>query len=316
MLFSGRAYYNLLWLEKLRGNTIPAKGFEILDYRKLSLAELFINLENLNIFFNEVTFSRYCEDLDSPEELIESLGLDDGDEKREGYLLCFELWRRLLPEKECVSIFCDELDRIIAKYEKDRDDEELLQTLHHLIDILDRNTVTSDSAHEIFNRLSMYIAHDLENVIFTYIDTMITDGLEDEYLALLDHFMPYVSDKRNLQFLKLKTLSNDFEEEKENLSGFLVSSLTEDLNFPLSLHLLFYLTEMRNDELFSELFATLASSTKEEDSLVALLDVLVEYHRKRGREEKEKQVTRFLQNHLGDSGKKVRVTPSKVLALL
>ena len=53
MPFFGRAYYNLLWLEKLRGNSIPAKTWEIMDYRALALKELFVMLEDLDPLFQE-----------------------------------------------------------------------------------------------------------------------------------------------------------------------------------------------------------------------------------------------------------------------
>ena len=50
--------------------------------------------------------------------------VEDENAKREDrvYLLIFELWRRLASHKPSLSIFCDELDYIISRFEEDEDD--------------------------------------------------------------------------------------------------------------------------------------------------------------------------------------------------
>ena len=318
MLFSGRAYYNLLWLERLRGNSIPAHKWEFLDYRELDFATLFSMLHEFNIFFDADTFESLSEDADSPEEFSERIEIEDKDDKRKIYLIVFELWRRLIEDKESVSIFCDELDRIVAAYETEKDDQQLLFILHKVLEILERNTCLDEPPEEIFQRLSLYIAHDLENVIYTYIDTKLKSGSEDSCLNLIEHFMPYIKEKRALKFLKLKSLPNAFYEEKEKLTIYIVSSLQENVNLSLSISILFYLIERNSAELFSELFSFLIHHISEEKPLVALLDVLVAYHRKMGQEEKQQQVYQFLQKRLS-TPKKGKISPTqknKVLSFL
>ena len=115
MELKGKALYNLLRINWLEDPSIGVQPWQVEDYRVLSTADLFSKLEKLKIPLNEESFLLYVESSDSPEELVECLCLDDEDLEisDQSYLLLFELWRRLIPEKESLSIFCDELDRLI-----------------------------------------------------------------------------------------------------------------------------------------------------------------------------------------------------------
>jgi hypothetical protein len=73
MLFSGRAYYNLLWLEKQRGQFRQSEPWESLDYRELSTDDLFGLLNQGDFSFDENSFIDFCFDLDAPEEFADSL---------------------------------------------------------------------------------------------------------------------------------------------------------------------------------------------------------------------------------------------------
>ncbi len=318
MLFSGRAYYNLLWLSKLRGQNIPAEDWESFDYRGFSTNSLFALLQTYHIYFDSKDFILFCDDLNNPEDLIERLDVEEGELKRKVYIVIFELWRRLLPEKGSISIFCDELDHLIASYKGAPNEDALFDILNQVLEILDRNTEMGQSPREVFSRLCLYIAHNLENVIYTYIDTRMKEDAEGGYLSFIDHFMPYVEEKRALQFLKLKALSNVFAKEKESLAAYLVHSLQESSNFSLSVPMLFFLIEEKYQELFSEFFSFLVEKTTEEKKLVVLLDVLMAYHREMGQVEKQGHVHHFLTLFLSTNTKKVITVDSKqrVLSLL
>jgi hypothetical protein len=315
MLFSGRGYYNLLWLQRLRG--LPANGevWESLDYRTLTLSKLWTSLSKLSLYFNQETFAAFCAPLDSPEELIQILMPHESEEKNKVYLLVFELWRRLLPDKESVSIFADQLDRKIAAYERYRDDSDLLLELNKAVEILESNTITEEATEEIFERLCLYVAHDLESVIYTYIESSLIDKPGDCCLLLIDHFMPYVKDKCRLQFLKLKSIPVNFVEEREQLAHYLINALEESMNISLSISLLFYLIDRGDKELFAELFSSAIGHVTEEKVLVKLLDVLMAYHGTFGREKKQNQVYAFLQKHL-DKNQKIAISKSSKNELL
>ncbi|MCH9812124.1 hypothetical protein K0U07_05125 [bacterium] len=294
MLFSGRAYYNLLLLQSQRGLKVDAQPWEYMDYAVVAMDDLFAAIQSLHYLFDKESFLSYCVSFDSPEEMVTSLEPKESEEKNKLYLLVFELWKRLLPDRESISIFADALDRRIAEYEKNKDDERILDAFEQVVEILESNCIDETPPESIFERFCLYVAHDLESVIYTYIDSKCEVGVEDRAMDLLDHFLPYVKEKRALQFLQLKSLPLDFVEERLRLTEFLCESLQEEVNLTLSLPFLFYLIEHHQKELFVDLFSTLVHKVNEESALVALLDVLVEYHRFFGREELTKKVADFL----------------------
>ncbi len=207
MLFSGRAYYNILILNKLRDDKYREGEWESCDYRQMPLPEIFFSLGKLGVYFTSDSFVSFCEEIDTPEALADKLLYENGDGKRKIYLLVFELWRRLLPERKTVSIVCDQLDQTIAIYEDQREDTQLYEGLLAILEILKRNAPFSDRPKELFKRLSLYIAHDLENVISTYIESKMGSPEEGKMTLLLDAFIPFVEEERALQFLKFKSLT-------------------------------------------------------------------------------------------------------------
>ncbi len=209
MLFSGRAYYNILILNKLREGKFTDAKWDCLDYRQMALSEIFFSLEKLGIYFTTDSFVSFCIEIDTPEELVDKLIYENGEGKRKIYLLVFELWRRLLPEKKTVSIVCDELDHTIAIYEDHQADAKLYEGLLAVLEILHRNAQFSDAPRELFKRLTLYIAHDLENVISTYIESKIGGPEEEKIITLLNAFIPFVEEERALKLIKLTSLTAD-----------------------------------------------------------------------------------------------------------
>jgi hypothetical protein len=209
MLFSGRAYYNILIFNELREGKFADGSWESFDYRQMSLSEIFFSLEKLGVYFTVDSFLCYSEEIDTPEELTDKLQDENGGDKRKIYVLVFELWRRLLKEKKTISIFCDELDHTIATYETHQADANLYEGLLGVLEILYRNSPFSEAPSELFKRLSLYIAHDLENVIFTYIESKIGSPEEEKMILLLDAFLPFVGKERALKLIKLTSLTAD-----------------------------------------------------------------------------------------------------------
>lgn len=316
MLFSGRAYYNLLWLENLRGKRLSNPHWEVMDYRALSLQELFDELKKNDIYLDEESFCDLCQDLDAPEDIPGALSLEE-EQARKGYLCGFELWRRLLPERESISLFCDELDRTIASYEKDKDNSKLFELLENMVEILDRNSSQVENPQIIFKRLCLYVAHDLENVIYTFVNSRLSENQDDPALDLCDHFLPYVKEKRALLFLKLKSMSDVFSQERDKLMEYLISSLQDQPNFSLSLALLFYFIEQNQQEFFKEHFSLLVAHIEDEPSLVSLLDVLIAYHQHFGYKKRQEEAKGFLDKKVKRSkGQITKTEKSELLSLL
>src|SRR5947208_7129015 len=116
-----RALYNLLRLNWLRDRSLPVEQWQVENYRNLPIETLFKNLTHLEINSDRISFLSLTEEFDNPEELTEAFFTDNSPDPKkfdQAYLNIFELWRRLVPEKLCLSIFGDELDYQIDLYDQ------------------------------------------------------------------------------------------------------------------------------------------------------------------------------------------------------
>src|ERR1700738_1593638 len=140
MEIQGKALYNLLKINALDNPSLAPKAWQIEDLRIVPTHMLFERLNRLNLALDETSFALYAQEADSPEDLIDFVWDETDIEGHDrAYLLLFELWRRLLPKKQTLSIFCDELDYLIDKYDRGmlEDDEPLEDALTILEDVLD-----------------------------------------------------------------------------------------------------------------------------------------------------------------------------------
>ena len=130
MQMQRHALYNLLRMNWKEHKDLDVEPWQVEDYRKLSLEALFKRLSDLSISLDRVSFLAFADDLDTPEDFADSLN-DESDNdpmvQDQIYLLIFELWRRLIPEKQSLSIFCDELDRRIEMYDSDTEDADAVK---------------------------------------------------------------------------------------------------------------------------------------------------------------------------------------------
>ena len=174
-----KALYNLLRLNADEDSTIEAEKWALEDLRLLSPEKLFARLETLGVKLDKGTFSQFAENCDTPEDLTDLLLPDQGEDTYDQFYLCiFELWRQLVPEKQSLSIFCDELDNRIYQYDQGiLDNDEIIQdSLANLMEILDENADLGVEPKEIFNSLTEYCAHDLEGFLYDYICEQIDAG--------------------------------------------------------------------------------------------------------------------------------------------
>ena len=118
---------------------------------------------------------------------------------------------RLLPHKQCLSIFCDQLDFLIDAYDRAilEDDEPLEDALCTLEDILDDACDEQGvSPHEVFDEISLHCAHDVESFLYDHILAQI-HGQDELYASELIHsFYEYISDKKWFDFLRSLVLLN------------------------------------------------------------------------------------------------------------
>ncbi len=211
MQFKGRSLYNLLQLSKQEDSSLEVEPWQICNYRNLQEEELFQGLCSLGIPLSKESFISYAENADSPEDLVEYLWIEEnnpqGEEKT--YLFVFELWRRLLPARESLSIFFDKLDFLISQFDAGEllDEEEVQEVLCGLQDILDKSVDQGEKQQEVFSSVLQYTAHDVEGFLYDYIGELLEEGNEVLASKLIDAFDPYVFEKKWFTLLRARLFS-------------------------------------------------------------------------------------------------------------
>lgn len=277
-----KALYNLLRYNWLSDKNLEVEPWQVEDQRQLSTEELFSRLEELEVHLEEKSFLLYAENCGTPEELIECLWVKDEDtaEFDKAYLLIFELWRRFLPEKQSLSLFCDELDYRIALYDQDalEDDEPVQASLQELEDILDENVDHGEDPHRVFAAVSTYCAHDLESFLYDFVIDQI-DAENDMYASeLVEGFYEYVADQKWFDFLRAILFSLTNVEEAQVMLRRLLDQLQEEPDFDLLLEIADYLVHRGDISLFMQTVKQAVVLMKVEGQFQELLGAVAKFY--------------------------------------
>ncbi|MCB1116173.1 MAG: hypothetical protein KDK71_06855 [Chlamydiia bacterium] len=302
MTYQGRALYNLLQMNLKSNPTLEVEAWQVEDYRALTEEALFHRLEELDIFIDRDNFLLYVEECDSPEDLSDCLYLEEDYEKHEKvFLAVFELWRRLVPHKQSLSIFVDEFDHLIERYEEgDIGCEEDLQgSIESFQAILDDNVDEGGESREGYHFFSAYSCHDLEVFIFEYIAHQI--DVENRLYAneLLDGFYAYVDNRRWFDLLKARLVYAADEEEGKVMIERLLTSLKEEKELYLLFETLHYLIYIEETDLFRSAYYQTIEEVETEEDLRELLMLTAEYLNAVDKEVEEKVVNQLLEEQKG-----------------
>ncbi len=298
MELKGKALFNLLRINWLENKTIDVSAWHVEDLRDLSIEELFSRLKTLGLILNEESFYLYAENCESPEELLDFLWIED--ENLEGrertYLLIFELWRRLLPDKFSLSIFCDELDQLFELYDADElaDDETLQNALQILEDVLDDAADAKGDPKQVFKDISLYCAHDLERFIADYIFDQISAENTTYASELFDEFFPYISNRRRFEFLRALLITATDVEEANLMYTRILGELEEQPDLELLLQITESLTHHGDVRLFMHAVKQALPLLTTEEEFQNLLAMVAEYYRCLDRDKEEKSVKSLL----------------------
>ncbi len=298
MELKGKALYNLLRSSWQEDPSISFKPWQIEDYRKLTEADLFSRLRRLSIVLDHPSFMVYAEDCESPEELVDCLCCDDENLEKndETFLIVCELWRRHLPDRPSLSLFCDELDLLFAAYDNQMlDDEEKLQiALSDLRDILDEAVDQGSSALDAFENVANHCAHDLESFLYDYISDQIEAHNDLNASELLDAFYEYVSDQKRFDFLRARIFAESDIAEGNLLIARLLEVLAEMPDLSLLLEMAEYLVNRGDVHLFMQAVRQAIPLLEQEDDLQNLMQQIAAYYRCLDREHEEKEIERLL----------------------
>jgi hypothetical protein len=292
-----KALYNSLRQNWLNDKKLPVESWQVEDYRKLSNNELFEILENYEISLNRNSFTPFGEKYQSPEELSDDLfdDIEDISGQDEGYLVVFELWRRLLPHVSCISVFCDEVDYQIFLYDQGQVKfQELQDALANLQDILEDNADEGGTPSEIFSFVSSHCANNLESFLFDYISDLLSGQDTVHASELCDGFYDYVDDKKWFDLLKAKSLEAQDPESTHRMIFELIedSKLSEDKDFLLEV--LYLLTQSSNQELFVLTLKKIMPQIIVEEEFRDILESCQEFFQFSDLEESEQLVCKIL----------------------
>lgn len=232
-----KALYNSLRLNWIRDPSLKVQHWQVEDLREANIDEIIDRIQVNGLPFDKFSFHQSAENYDSPEEMTEAL-LDDLDISQEAYdkiyLSLFELWRRLLPEKQSLSVFCDELDYQIHLYDTGeiKNFEAFQDTINDLREILEENVDSGLSPSAAFLTLSRETANNIEEFLYDYIADEIDEGHYSYASDLIEGFYPYMSDKRWFDLLSTRLEVQDQGEEIESaLQKLLKKVKNADLEF-------------------------------------------------------------------------------------
>ncbi len=276
-----RALYNLLRMNWVHDKSMKLEPWQVEDYRSLSTEAL---LEGLKEFDDQVTkkqFLLFAEQCDTPEELTFCYADEEQEPAAQdrAYLIVFELWRRLLPERPSLSIFCDELDHLIMVRDSGeiKDEEKIQDMIASLLDLLDEGADEGGGPHEIFARVSAHSANDIESFLYDYIAEQIDDENYGYASELLDGFIPYILDSRWFDLLHARLLAlGDVEQASEKISEIIEDS-GESPDLDLNLEVLDFLVHTGGRELFLKIAKGTVDLVESEEDLLDLLNCCANY---------------------------------------
>lgn len=264
MFANKKAHYNLLRIHAQDDK----ESWETYDYRRLETDSLLKQLCICSLPFETVAqFEHAAHVYASPEEMAAAYLQPTQDQE---FLLLFELWRRHLPDKRTVSIFCDELDHQITSYYQGEDHEELLDTLEYLQQILDDNADSGVDSADILPTLQASSCHDLEAFLYDYTHTQLQEEEYELVAELLGGFYPYLSDPQWFDYLAARlALAQHAEEGHQTLEQLVMR--VDDV--ALALELLEFLAESEKEVLFAQLAQRTVDLLTTEGDLLDFLDI-------------------------------------------
>lgn len=286
MLLHKKAFYNLLKfnLKKIESGQIQIADLEpwqVENYREIPTDELFARLEVLDIHLSLKEFLAKANVFESPEELVEKIVKQkDVFAHDRLFLICFELWRRLLPEKRVLSIFCDELDHQIESLEEsqDIDLEPLHDALASLQQLVEEYQDQGVEPRESLQLIQTFSAQNLETFFYDFILAQIRANQTEYASDLLEGFKKCFTHTLWFDYLEARLAILEEPEKGFKKLERLIFKIQQEPHLDLMLEILYFLAESGNHSLFHDLAIKTFPLLKIEADLQELMDTcLIHY---------------------------------------
>jgi tetratricopeptide (TPR) repeat protein len=304
MELSRRASYSLLRYTWMEDPSVEVQSWQVEDYRSLPDEEIFSRLENLGFSLSHDVFLNASYPFDSPEDFSDHIteGKSISERSRDQiFLLIFELWRRFTPEKLSLSIFCDELDRQIALFDKGEleSDESVQDVITHLQAILDENIDDGAKPTEVFKVVCANCYHNLEDFLYDYILLQMELGNESYATELAEGFKIYLKGSKWFELLQIRLLAlSNVEDALEQLKKVIHKALKED-DFEFNLDILAFMAQVGDEKEFVKLVKKTIPLLEIEEDFQDLLIICKDYYHFLDRDEKEQEIKEILEERHG-----------------
>lgn len=278
MFLQRKALYNLLQLNLPR---IESGEIQIADlqpwqtenYREQTTEGLMQRLRDLGISFGNGDFVSFTEHFEEPEEAVDALTPDwEPLEKDKAFLIVFELWRRLFPEKRTLSIFCDELDYQMTQYDLDRSNE-IADILEYFLQILEENVDKGLDPIEVMQTIQTYCANEIDSFLFDYALEQIEEGDYDYASELIERFYPYL--KTTIWFDYLKARLDYLDDAEVGCTEFekVIKGVNSETSIELVEEMLYFLGQAGNHTLFYKLALKMFDLMETEEDFREFLEI-------------------------------------------
>ncbi len=239
------------------------------NWRNSTTESLFSELHSLGIHLDKPLFLAWARESDSPEDLLlllapdesEEEGLMSSDQLDHLYLLLFELWRRFLPERRCLSIIADDIDHAIYEYDslQFEDDEKSRVLLSHKL-------LGYFSEYVRILQITLDQLHDMDEGQSEELQAIQKEGFSSLEHAIFSMSLPFfVHDIRRFIFdFTLEELNHetyhDFAPIVESIAPFITP---QDWGVCMKAHVVWYEDEERSSILAREASKQIFSSKKQ-----------------------------------------------------
>ncbi|MCB1111566.1 MAG: hypothetical protein H7A37_08645 [Chlamydiales bacterium] len=305
-----RALYNSLRMNWLLDPSLEVESWQVENYREMSLPVIFGRLRRHEIDLDKAQFVALAEEYDTPEDLVDDILEEDEEltiEERDLiYLLLFELWRRLMTEKPCLSVFCDELDHQIFLYDRGqaRNAELIEDALSNLIVILEENTDQGADPVEVLESFNLGCANNVETFLYDFISEQIDNDNESYASELLDNFSEYASDAKWFDFLQVRLLIKTDPDGAGTMLEQLIEDAQEEPNLDFNLEVLSLMVQEGEEEVFVRLVRHSLPLLETEEDFQDLITICADFYRCLDKDQKEEALQDLLDKRAPiDSGR-------------
>jgi len=297
MLTQQKALLNLVRFNYLDDSKTKCKSWHKEDHRRIPIRELLTRLEASGLYLDKIRFIGMAHQYGSPEAFAEDfIDLHNQNSFEPFFLAIFELWRRLLPNHQTISIFCDELDQRIYSYDKGMlsNDELIQNALAHLEELLDEHVDTGAHPEKLFEYVCSFCAHDIESFLYDYIYELIEDGNKVYASELIDSFYPYISDVKWFDFLRIKLFAATDVLEVNVILKNILKDIEKSNDIAFYLTLLRFMVKIGDRSLFIELVRKTLRLINKNQELEVLLLIVLHFYRCIDQEDIERKTQRYI----------------------